>query len=130
MTKTLSGDDSYRLLIGDEWQLGGDGTYPIINPATEEIVGEAPEGSVDQALAAAASAKSAFDSWSQTTPKERAALLQAAADALRSRVKEFVPLVISETGCTATVGRTMQVPQAATRFERYAQGALEPSVIP
>lgn len=130
MTKTLSGDDSYRLLIGDEWQLGGDGTYPIINPATEQIVGEAPEGSVDQALAAAASARSAFDSWSQTTPKERATLLQAAADALRSRVKEFVPLVISETGCTATVGRTMQVPQAATRFERYAQGALEPSVIP
>ncbi len=130
MTKTLSGDDSYRLLIGDEWQLGGDGTYPIVNPATEEIVGEAPEGSVDQALAAAASARAAFDSWSQTTPKERASLLQAAADALRSRVKEFVPLVISETGCTATVGRTMQVPQAATRFERYAQGALEPSVIP
>ncbi|MBJ7382102.1 MAG: aldehyde dehydrogenase family protein, partial [Acidimicrobiia bacterium] len=118
------------MLIGDEWQLGGDGTYPIINPATEQIVGEAPEASVDQALAAAASARSAFDSWSQTTPKERAALLQAAADALRSRVKEFVPLVISETGCTATVGRTMQVPQAATRFERYAQGALEPSVIP
>ena len=52
VTKTLSGDDSYRLLIGDEWQLGGDGTYPVINPATEQIVGEAPEGSVDQALAA------------------------------------------------------------------------------
>ena len=57
-------------------------------------------------------------------------VLQAAADALRARQQEYVPLVIAETGCTATVGRTMQVPQAATRFERYATGALEPSVIP
>lgn len=130
MTTTLSGDSEYRLLIGGEFQSGGDGTYDVINPATEEVVGAAPEASVEQAQAAAAAAKGAFDSWSRTSPKERAALLQAAADALRARQQEFVPLVIAETGCTATVGRTMQVPQAATRFERYAAGALESSVIP
>ncbi|MFM9013331.1 MAG: aldehyde dehydrogenase family protein [Gemmatimonadota bacterium] len=130
MTTTLSGDSEYRLLIGGEFQAGGDGTYDVINPATEEVVGAAPEASVAQAQAAAAAARGAFDAWSRTSPKERGALLQAAADRLRERQAEFVPLVIAETGCTATVGRTMQVPQAATRFERYAAGALEPSVIP
>jgi acyl-CoA reductase-like NAD-dependent aldehyde dehydrogenase len=130
VTKTLQGDDTYRLLVGGEWVTGANGTYPIVNPATEEVVGEAPEASVDQARAAAAAARAAFDSWSQTTPKERSALLAAAGAALHARRKEFVPLVIAETGCTATVGRTMQVPQAVARFERYAQGALDSNVIP
>ena len=58
------------------------------------------------------------------------ALLQAAADALKARAPDFVPLVIAETGCTTMVGRTMQVPMVATRLERYAAGALESSVIP
>lgn len=130
MRTTLSGEDSYRLLIGGDWVAGGDGAYPIVNPATEEVVAEAPEASADQARAAAAAAAEAFPAWSATKPEERAALLQAAADALKARVPDLVPLVIAETGCTLNVGRTMQVPQAATRFERYARGALEPSVIP
>lgn len=130
MTKTLHGEDAYRLLVGGEWVTGEAGTYEVVNPATEEVVGEAPEASVDQALAAAAAAREAFDSWSQTTPEQRSALLKAAGEALHARRKEFIPLVIAETGCTANVGRTMQVPQAVARFERYARGALESNVIP
>jgi acyl-CoA reductase-like NAD-dependent aldehyde dehydrogenase len=57
-------------------------------------------------------------------------LLKAAANRVRERTDDLVPLVIAETGCTATVGRSMQVPVAASRFDRYALGALEPSVIP
>jgi phenylacetaldehyde dehydrogenase len=128
--KTLSGEDDYRLLIGGEWVAGDDGSYPIVNPATEEVVAEAPEASADQARAAASAASHAFESWSQTSPQERARLLQAAADAVKSRAKELVPLVIAETGCTTNVGRTMQVPMVSTRLERYAVGALEPSVLP
>ena len=43
-TTTTSG---YRQLIGGEWVDGSDGTYEIINPATEEVVAEAPEASAD-----------------------------------------------------------------------------------
>jgi acyl-CoA reductase-like NAD-dependent aldehyde dehydrogenase len=130
VTKTLHGEDTYRVLVGGEWVTGADGAYEIVNPATEEVVGEAPEASVDQARAAAAAARGAFDAWSQTSPEERSALLQAAGAALHARRKEFIPLVIAETGCTATVGRTMQVPQAVARFERYARAALDSDVIP
>jgi acyl-CoA reductase-like NAD-dependent aldehyde dehydrogenase len=119
-----------RLLIGGEWVDGGAGGYDIVNPATEEVVGVAPEASVDQALDAARAARDAFDSWSQTTVEARAELLKAAGRRLRERLEDFVPLVIAETGCTATVGRQMQVPVAASRFDRYALGALEPNVIP
>jgi acyl-CoA reductase-like NAD-dependent aldehyde dehydrogenase len=119
-----------RLLIGGDWVDGGDGGYEIVNPATEQVVGEAPEASVDQARAAARAARDAFDSWSQTTPEQRHDLLKAAGQAVRERLEDLLPLVIAETGCTATVGRQMQVPVAASRFDRYALGALEPSVIP
>src|SRR5215470_1924440 len=119
-----------RLLIGGDWIVGGDGGYEIVNPATEEVVGVAPEASVQQARDAARAARDAFDSWSRTTPEHRAELLKAAADHVRQKIEDLVPLVIAETGCTTTVGRSMQVPVAASRFDRYAAGALEPAVIP
>ena len=44
MTKTLSGEDSYRLLIGGEWVAGDAGAYPVVNPATEAVVGRGAGG--------------------------------------------------------------------------------------
>ncbi len=120
----------YRLLIGGEWADGDNGEFNIVNPATEEVVGTAPEASVDQALAAAAAAQKAFPAWSQTPPAERARLLLAVADKLRERAADMVPLIISETGATALVGSRMQVPVAIERFERYAKGAMKDLNIP
>jgi acyl-CoA reductase-like NAD-dependent aldehyde dehydrogenase len=118
------------LLIGGDWVEGADGAYDVVNPATEEIVGLAPEASVAQVLDATRAAREAFPAWSRTKPEARAELLKAAAAAIRAHADELVPLVISETGCTAALGKSMQVPQAAVRFDRYASGAMEPTVTP
>lgn len=125
-TKSTSGatsDKTYKLLIGGQWEDGAEGTSAVINPATEEIVGYAPEASVAQAEAAARAAQEAFPKWWRTPPAERARLLQAVADRLRERAPDLVPLIISETGATAMVGSRMQVPVAIERFERYARSA-------
>jgi len=119
-----------QLLIGGDWVDGADGGYEIVNPATEEVVGVAPEASERQALDAARAAREAFPAWSQTSPDVRADLLQKTADAMRDKFDELLPLVIAETGCTATVGKQMQVPQARVRFETYARLAHESNVIP
>jgi acyl-CoA reductase-like NAD-dependent aldehyde dehydrogenase len=119
-----------QLLIGGEWVDGADGGYDVVNPATEEVVGTAPEASTQQALDAARAAQDAFPAWSQTRPEERAELLDRTAAALKARFDDLLPLVIAETGCTAAVGKQMQVPQAWTRFETYARLALESNVIP
>src|SRR5256885_1189431 len=105
-------------------------TYEIVNPATEQIVGEAPESTVDDVESATAAAAAAFPAWSRTSPEERAALLDAAADILRDHVDELVPLVQAETGATLRVTKTMQVPTCVDRFRRYAKGAVESTVIP
>ncbi|HET9728938.1 MAG TPA: aldehyde dehydrogenase family protein [Acidimicrobiia bacterium] len=119
-----------QLLIGGEWVDGAAGAYDVINPATEDVVDQAPEASPDQACDAARAAQAAFPAWSQTSPDERARLLQRTADLMRDHFDELLPLVIAETGCTATVGKQMQVPQARVRFETYARLAHESPVIP
>ncbi len=129
--------ESYQLLIGGDWVEGSDGTYPIINPATEDVVGEAPEASVADAAAAAAAARDAQPRWAAVPREEKARLLQAVADRVRQRQEEWMPLIIAETGATLSVGSALQVPMCANRFERYARGALQdidvplpPSVMP
>ena len=97
------------------------GTYEIVNPATEQVVGQAPNASVDDAHAAAAAAKEAFPAWAATPVEERLALLRRAAAAIRAKGDALVPLVIAETGATASVGSRMQVPVARTRFDRYSR---------
>lgn len=121
----MASNKDFRQLIGGEWVPGGDGTYDIVNPATEEVVAQAPEASADDVARASAAAREAFESWSRTTPEERSALLAKAGAELAKRTPDLIPLVISETGATSSVGSLMQIPVAISRFDRYAKGALE-----
>src|SRR2546430_12573828 len=123
-------NEPYRLLIGGSWVEGSSGTYGIVNPATEEVVSEAPEAGATDAEAAAAAAKEALPAWSQTPREERARLLQAVADRVRERQQELLPLIIAETGATLSVGSALQVPMCANRFERYAHGAVQDIDVP
>src|SRR5207244_3197217 len=50
-----------HVLIGGEWVRAAGGTYPVIDPATEEPAGHAPECSVEQVRAAARAARAAFE---------------------------------------------------------------------
>lgn len=122
--------DREKVLIGGAWRAAGGGTYEIVDPATERVVGRAPEASDADVRAAAAAAREAFPAWSRTSPQERAELLSRAATALARRHDDLVPMVQAETGATIRVARTMQVPTASERLERYARGALEPAQIP
>ena len=112
----------YRLLIGGEWAPGSAGTYDVINPATEAVVGAAPEASAADAEAAAHAARDALPAWKRTPPERRAELLSALADAIRARNDDLLPLIMAETGATLKVGSALQVPQAVARFEPVRAG--------
>jgi acyl-CoA reductase-like NAD-dependent aldehyde dehydrogenase len=122
-----------QLLIGGKWVDASDGTYDIINPATEEVVGQAPNASAADAQAAAEAAKEAQPGWAAWSVEDRSALMRKAAEAIRAKSADLLPLVIAETGATATVGSRMQVPVAADRFERYSRdprGVLQTPLLP
>ncbi|MFH8609334.1 aldehyde dehydrogenase family protein [Streptomyces sp. NPDC018029] len=115
-----------RLFIGGEWVEPDHGHHEVTNPATEQVVGLAPEASTEQVLAAAAAAREAFASWSRTTPEERAAVLSRTAEILRRDSAAYAELARAESGATTATAHGMQVAVAVARFERYAKGALEP----
>ncbi|MFD9036468.1 aldehyde dehydrogenase family protein [Streptomyces sp. NPDC059567] len=115
-----------RLFIGGEWVEPDGGHYEVVDPATEEVVGLAPEASRAQVYEAAAAARAAFGSWSRTKPEERAAILDRAADLMARDAEANTVLAQAETGATTGTARGMQVAVGSSRFRRYARGALEP----
>jgi acyl-CoA reductase-like NAD-dependent aldehyde dehydrogenase len=120
----------YRNLVGGDWVAGSAGTYPVVNPATEDVVGEAPQGTAADADAAAQAARDALPAWKRTSPEERANLLSGLAERVKSRTDELLPLIMAETGATLSVGSALQIPQAVDRLETYARGATMDLSIP
>ncbi|MFD0433634.1 aldehyde dehydrogenase family protein [Streptomyces chartreusis] len=117
--------DRQRLFVGGSWVEPDGGHYPVIDPATEETVGGAPEASREQVLAACAAARAAFGPWSRTAPEERAAVLARAADIIHGHLGPYAELAQAETGATTGTARGMQVGVGAARFRRYAR--VEPA---
>lgn len=70
----------------------------IINPATEEVIGEVPRGTDEDARAAIASSRAAFDAWRRTPAPERAAALHQVAAKIRAHHDEIVRLLTEEEG--------------------------------
>ncbi|MBO4257269.1 aldehyde dehydrogenase family protein [Streptomyces griseorubiginosus] len=114
-----------RLFVGGRWVEPDGGYYAVVDPATEETVGWAPEASRDQVHAACAAAREAFGPWSRTSPEERAAILGRAADIIGSRFVPYAELAQAETGATTGTARAMQVGVGVARFRRYAR--VEPA---
>ncbi|MFF5479073.1 aldehyde dehydrogenase family protein [Streptomyces sp. NPDC012935] len=117
--------DRQRLFVGGSWVEPDGGYYAVVDPATEETVGWAPEASRDQVHAACAAAREAFGPWSRTSPEERAAVLGRAADIIRGHLVPYAELAQAETGATTGTARGMQVGVGAARFRRYAR--VEPA---
>lgn len=122
--------DAYKLLIDGEWVEPAGGHYDVVNPATEEVVARAPEASREQVYQAAAAAKEAFRTWSQTAPEQRAEILDRTADVLEKRRDDYADIAQQETGATTGTVKALQVGVTVARFRRYARGALEPVEIP
>ncbi|WKX72080.1 aldehyde dehydrogenase [Streptomyces sp. XD-27] len=121
---------TYRLWINGSWHTPARGHYPVVNPATEQPVGHAPDAAPAEVAAAVDAARTAFPLWSRTDPRERAAVLDRAATLLTERAPELVPLLQAETGATLRLTARMQLPTAVDRFRRYARGAAEPATVP
>jgi acyl-CoA reductase-like NAD-dependent aldehyde dehydrogenase len=76
----------------------GAAVFDVINPATEEVLAQAPQADRAQLYEAIAAAKAAFPAWAAKPVSERGALLVALADALEARKDEFARLLTLEQG--------------------------------
>jgi aldehyde dehydrogenase (NAD+) len=96
---TLKPENSSELLIDGKLVPGSGGTFDIINPATEEVIGQAADGTAADMDAAIAAARTAFDTttWSRD-PAFRAKCLRQLRDALQGHVDELREITIAEVG--------------------------------
>jgi aldehyde dehydrogenase (NAD+)/betaine-aldehyde dehydrogenase len=98
-----------KLYIGGEWvDPVGDGSIEVVNPTTEEVIGRIPEGSAEDADRAVRAARAAFDSWSQTSPEERAGYCEAIGAKLGERGDELATLIATEMGMPIGLSRMIQ----------------------
>ncbi|MEU6558783.1 aldehyde dehydrogenase [Nocardia nova] len=99
MTKLLPQDEGSRLLIDGKLVAGGAGVFATINPATEEVIGQAANADAADMDAAIAAARAAFDNtdWSRNH-QFRARCLRQLRDALRENIEELREITIAEVG--------------------------------
>jgi len=85
------------LFINGTWRSTAD-SLPVVNPATEQVIGRVPVATphdLDEALAAAAAG---FELWSQTSPKMRSDLVRRASALMRERQDEIARSITLEHG--------------------------------
>jgi acyl-CoA reductase-like NAD-dependent aldehyde dehydrogenase len=90
-----------HLFIGDRWvEPEGGSTMPVINPATEEVIGSAPVASAKDTGNAVAAARQAFDEgpWGRTSPKQRGEYIRRLGEVLERRRAEIARLMVEEAG--------------------------------
>lgn len=91
------------LYINGRWQPPGDNQFePVLNPATEAVIGQAPLASVGDVDAAIAAAREAFDNgpWPQLSFAERIAAIKRFRDCLQAHEAEVCALLQAEVGVT------------------------------
>jgi succinate-semialdehyde dehydrogenase/glutarate-semialdehyde dehydrogenase len=95
----MSYPEQVLLHIDGEWKSAASGkTLPIVNPASETVLGRlahAETADLDEALAAA---ESGFKIWSRTPAFERYKLMRAAAALVRERADTIARIMTTEQG--------------------------------
>ncbi len=108
--------------IDGEWvPSSGTQTMDVIDSATEEVIGQVPQGTAADVDAAVAAAKAAFDGWSQTSTDVRAKYLRDIGGALALRFDDIVDVITSEVGSPKTFAQLVQAGLSLGEWESFAQ---------
>jgi aldehyde dehydrogenase (NAD+) len=87
----------YTMTIGGQ-AVSGATSFDVLNPATGQVMGSAPDCTPEQLDAAVAAARKAFPAWSATPIEKRREALLGIAGVLGGNVEELKRLLTSEQG--------------------------------
>ncbi|QRN38209.1 aldehyde dehydrogenase [Pectobacterium carotovorum] len=96
-----------RMYINGEFVENRSGKWiDVVNPATEQVISQIPEGSVDDAKRAIEAAEAAQPGWEALPAVERGVWLHKIADGIREREAELTDTIIAEGGKTHGLAQT------------------------
>jgi succinate-semialdehyde dehydrogenase/glutarate-semialdehyde dehydrogenase len=93
------GYERLALFIDGQWRQGSTGkSEPVINPATEEVLGLLPHASKDDLDEALAAAQRGFDVWRKTCAIDRGQILRTVADLMLANIDALARIATLEQG--------------------------------
>lgn len=98
MAKTDLPKVETRLYINGKWLEGSEGTFEVVNPATGEILANVQKGGESETKKAIQAANQAFESWSKTSPAQRAKLMNKMADLVEKDSERLATIMTMEQG--------------------------------
>jgi betaine-aldehyde dehydrogenase len=98
-------------------------TYDVVNPATGQAYATAPMSGAEDVDRAMRAADKAFETWGETTPKERQEALLRMAQALEDRAEEFVRVECENTGKPIGITAAEELPPAVDELRFFAGAA-------
>lgn len=114
-----------QMFIGGRFRSAAN-VVPVVEPATENWLGDGASATEDDIDAAVAAARAALPQWRATSSAERAQILGSFADALESRAVTTSELVSRENGIPITQSRVMNgaLPAMFVRYYSQLAGTL------
>ena len=112
-----------KMLIGGKLVEGAGATERILDPARGTVIAELREATREQVNAAVEAAELAFDGWSQTVPKDRAALLLRLASRIEADGAAFAALESENTGKPLSAALNDEIPAIADVLRFFAGAA-------
>ncbi|MHA7775440.1 gamma-aminobutyraldehyde dehydrogenase [Roseibium sp. M-1] len=112
-----------QMLIGGAFEAGTEIEETILNPRTGETIVALPEASQDQVSRAVDAAEKAFETWSRTTPAERAGYLLKIADRIEAEADGFAALEALNCGKPINAAKGDEIPAIVDCY-RFFAGAV------
>ncbi|GAA4272922.1 aldehyde dehydrogenase family protein [Aquimarina gracilis] len=112
-----------QLFINGQWRDSSSGeTFPTYNPASEEHLADIAKGTANDANAAVAAAKEAFENgpWGKMGGAERAKILNKIADKIEEHAEELIDRESMDAGKLRRDVTRVDVPHIANMFRYYA----------
>ncbi|CAE6935713.1 gamma-aminobutyraldehyde dehydrogenase [Pseudomonas marincola] len=109
-----------KMLINGQLVNGEGTSQPVLNPSLGTALLHINEASSEQVDAAVQAADAAFESWSQTAPKDRSLLLLRLADAIEAQAETFAKLESDNCGKPYAAALGDEIPAIADVFRFFA----------
>ena len=110
------------LYIDGSW-VKGDGTLPVIDPSTGNVIAEVATAGEAQCDAAVTAAHNAFKTWSKTAPRVRSEILRKAFEIMIAEADQIAKIISMENGKVFSDAKG-EVAYAAEFFRWFAEEAV------
>ena len=115
----MSSYPNTQLFINGIWRDGSGAPIPVLNPATEKVIGHVAHAELGDLEAAADAAVAGFEVWRNTSAYDRAKVMRKAADLLRTRADMIAELMTLEQG-KPLIQSKMEIMGAADVIDWFA----------